>query len=298
MPNLTEIEDSDAVDSIYAARAVVYVEAEEDSEVFARLVGMHAAQKVDFKAPRSGHSGWEAVCDQVERERQSGNLDVFGLIDGDAAACLGRWRDLIDAEGVIFDLCRSRGMLCLADHELENLLLRFGGICAYLADDVALNKLSSRAQADIEETLRRLTRRFFHAAVLRYAVQHLHHSGRRYPAVTVGRLQDSSVRTGAIRTDLKERTDRAGLDWGDFLAQVYEIKGALRGRFRKESMSTALRSVHLLRLADGKELMKKMISCYKASTKTHGHLVQTLVGSEYASEFRSQILHALVKETC
>ena len=297
MPNLTEIEDSDAVDSIYAARAVIYVEAEEDSEVFARLVGMGASQVVDFKAPRHGHGGWEAVCDQVERERQSGNLDVFGLIDGDAAACLGRWRDLIDADGVIFDLCRSRGMLCLADHELENLLLRFGGICAYLADDVALNKLSSRSQADIEETLQRLTRRFFHAAVLGYAIQHLHHSGKRYPAVTVGRLQDSSIRTGAIRTDLKERTDGAGLDWEDFLAQVYEIKGALRCRFRRESMSAASRSVHLLRLADGKELMKKMISCYKASARTHGHLVQTLVGSEYAKEFRSRILESLVKET-
>lgn len=297
MPNLTEIEDSDAVDSIYAARAVVYVEAEEDSVVFARLVGMHAAQMVDFKAPRNGHGGWAAVCDQVERERQSGNLDVFGLVDGDAAACLGRWRDLVDAEGVIFDLCRSRGMLCLADHELENLLLRFGGICAYLADDVALSKLSSRSQADIELTLHRLTRRFFHAAVLGYAVQHLHHSGKRYPAVSVGVLQDSSVRTGAIRTDLKERAEHSGLDWKDFLAQVYEIKGALRGRFRRESMSAASRSVHLLRLADGKELMKKIIGCYKASSRTHGHLVQTLVGSEYATEFRARILGALSKKT-
>lgn len=296
MPNLTEIEDSDAVDSIYAARAVVYVEAEEDSEVFARLVGMHSAEKVDFKAPRNGHGGWQAVCDQVERERQGGNLDVFGLIDGDAAACLGQWRDLIDANGVIFDLYQRRGMLCLADHELENLLLRYGGICAYLADDVALNKLSSRSLADIEETLRRLTRRFFHAAVLRYAVQHFHHSGRRYPAVTVGRLQDSSVRTGAVRTDLKRRTDRAGLNWEEFVAQVYEIKGALRERFRKEGMSASLRSIHLLRLSDGKELLKKMISIYNANVRTQGHLVQTLISSEYAKEFRSHILKAVTKE--
>lgn len=297
MPNLSEIEDSDAVDSIYAARAVVYVEGKEDSDVFARLLGMHAGQKVDFKAPGNGLGGWEAVCDQVQRERQSGNLDVFGLIDGDAAACLGRWRELIDAEGVIFDLCRSQGMLCLADHELENLLLRFGGICTYLEDDVALNKLSSRAQADIENTLRRLTRRFFHAAVLGYAVQHLHQAGKRYPAVTVGRLQDSSVTTGAVRTELRERAVGAGLDWKEFLAQVYEIKGALRARFQKESMPAVIRSVHLLRLADGKELMKKMISCYKASSRTHGHLVQTLVSSEYANEFRARIFEILIKKT-
>lgn len=118
MPNLTEIEDSDAVDSIYAARAVVYVEAEEDRAVFARLVGMRAAQDVDFKVPRPGYGGWKAVYDKVEGERRNGNLDVYGLIDGDVASCLGRWRDLIDANGVIFHLCDSGGMLCLADHEL------------------------------------------------------------------------------------------------------------------------------------------------------------------------------------
>lgn len=293
MPNLTEIEDSDAVDSIYVARAVVYVEAEEDSDVFARLVGMRGAQNVDFKAPRNGHGGWEAVCTQVEGERRGGNLGVYGLVDGDAAACLGQWRKLVDAQGIIFHLCRSRGILCLADHELENLLLQYGDICGYLVNDVTLSRLSSRDQADVEETLRRQTRRFFHAAVLGYAVQHLHYSGKRYPAVTVGRLQNSLVRTGAIRTDLKERADRANLNWDEFLAQVYEIKGALRERFRNEGMSEALRSTHLLRLADGKELMKKMISCYNANARTHGHLVQTLIGSEYANEFRREIMEAV-----
>ena len=269
----------------------------EDSEVFARLVGMHAAQKVDFQGSYETATVDGRLCaTKLNENVESGNLrDVFGLIDGDAAACLGRWRDLFDAKGVIFHLCGSRGILCLADHELENLLIRYGDICGYLADDVALSRLSSRARADIEETLRRLTRRFFHAAVLGYAIQNLHHSGKRYPVVTVGRLQISSVRTGAIRTDLKMRTASAGLNWDDFLAQVYEIMSALRGRFRKEGMSAAMRSIHLLRLADGKELMKKMISCYKANARTQGHLVHTLIGSEYANDFRGQILEAVAK---
>ena len=190
MPNLAEIEDSDAVDSIYVGRAVVYVEAEEDSDVFARMVGMREAQNVDFKAPGNGNGGWAAVCDQVERERRSGNVSVYGLIDGDAASCLGQWRKLIDARGAIFQLGGSGGILSLADHELENLLLRNGDICGYLVNDVTLGQLSSRSQADIEEMLRQQTRRFFHAATLGYAVQDFHYSGMRYPTVTVGRLQE------------------------------------------------------------------------------------------------------------
>ena len=180
-------------------------------------------------------------------------------------------------------------MLSLADHELENLLLRNGDISGYLVDDVALGRLSSRNRADVEKTLRQQTRKVFPCRYIGIRVQHFHYSGIRYPTVSVGRLQDSSVRTGAIRTDLRDRTVEAGEDWNKLLTQVYEIKDALRERFRKEGMSRALRSDHLLRLADGKEVMKKMISLYNGSNRTHGHLVQTLVGSEYAREFRRQI---------
>lgn len=296
MPNLTEIQDSDAVDSIYVARSVVYVEADEDSEVYARLLGMKVTQKVDFKAPGGGQGGWMAVCKQVARERQSGNLDVYGLIDGDAASCLGQWRDLVEAKEVIVELRHGRGILCLADHELENLLLRYGGICAYLADDVALNQLSSRTEEDIEQTLRRLTWRFFYAAVLGYAVQHLNYSGKQYPTPAVGQLQMSSVSTGAIRAKLKLGIENVGLDWGYFKKQVYEIMNTLRKRFQREGMSATQRSDHFLRLADGKELLKKMIGHYDANVKIQGHLVQTLIGSDYAEEFRVHVLKIVAKE--
>ena len=60
MPKFSEIGNSDAVDSVYAARAVVYVEADVDSIVFARIVGMCDAQKVAFKAPRVDGGGYNA----------------------------------------------------------------------------------------------------------------------------------------------------------------------------------------------------------------------------------------------
>ena len=56
MPKLSEIGNSDAVDSAYASRAVVYVEAHVDSDVFTRMVGMAYAHRVDFK-PRASTEG-------------------------------------------------------------------------------------------------------------------------------------------------------------------------------------------------------------------------------------------------
>ena len=295
MPDLSEIGDSDAVDSAYAARAVVYVEAEVDSGVFARLVGMGGAQEVDFKVPRQGHGGWKAVCDQVSRERENGNERVFGLIDGEAAASLGSWQELVGATGAIFPLRGQEGMLCLADHELENLLLRYGDICEYLEDDVTLAKASTRSRAEIEGTLRRRTRRFFHAAVLGYAVQHFHYCGQRYPEVNAGKFQDLKVSSKSIRANLEKNATGRGLSWEAFVALVYSIKGALRSRFRQEALPTEIRLLHLLRLADGKELLKRIVGDYKATKKIEGHLFRKIINSDYAAIFRNEILDAVQK---
>ena len=136
MPKLSDIGNSDAVDSVYAARAVVYVEADVDSVVFARIVGMSDAQKVAFKAPRAHGGGYSAVCAQVGRERGNGNHRVFGLIDGEAAATLGSLCELIAATSAIFPLPNYDGVFCLAQHELENLMLLHGDICGFLVHGV------------------------------------------------------------------------------------------------------------------------------------------------------------------
>ena len=121
MPKLSEIGNSDAVDSAYASRAVVYVEAYADSEVFARMVGMAYAHRVDFKAPRAHGGGCQAVRIQVRQEREKGNYRVFGLIDGESAPAFGCLDDLIVAKGAIFPLSSNDGVFCLATHELEKI---------------------------------------------------------------------------------------------------------------------------------------------------------------------------------
>ena len=141
MPKFSEIGNTDAVDSVYAARAIVYVEADVDSDVFARIVGMSGAHDVDFKVPLSGGSGYIAVCTQVDHERGSGNDRVFGLIDGEAAASLGNLCELIAANTAIFPLSNHDAVFCLADHELENLMLLYGDVCGFLVKDVRAHQV-------------------------------------------------------------------------------------------------------------------------------------------------------------
>ena len=293
MPKLSEIGNSDAVDSVYAARAIVYVEAHADSEVFQRIVGMPNAHKVDFKAPRPDGGGYKVVCAQVHQERQNGNHQVFGLIDGESAAPLGSLDDLIAAKGAIFSLSSNDGVFCLAAHELENLMLLHGDICGFIVDDVKLNELSTRNRAEVEKTLRRLARRFFNAAILKYASLHLGNGDKKYPLVEVGRFQEMKDSTQSIRTALTKVIVDSGWDGDVFLRQVFEIITAVRRRFRDENLSGRVRSSHMIRLSDGKGLMKCMVSHYQTFNKIEGHLVRKLVSSEYAGEFREEILAAV-----
>ena len=295
MPKLSEIGNSDAVDSAYAARAIVYVEAEVDSAVFARIVGMGSAQEVDFKAPRIEGGGYSAVCAQVNQERGNGNFRVFGLIDGEAAVTLGSLSELIAANSAIFPLPGHDGVYCLAEHELENLMLLYGDICGYLVSDVTLPHLSTRNRSEIEKTLRDLTLRFFIAAILKYAALHLRHGGVLYRPVDVGRFQDMTANTKSIRAALKKDIVDAGLDWDIFSDQVIAIVCELRQRFRNENLSREARSFHMLRLSDGKGLMIRLRSEYNASNRIEGHLVEKLVGSDYADIFRGEILTAVAE---
>ena len=293
MPKLSEIGNSDAVDSAYAARAIVYVEADVDSVIFARIVGMDDAHRVDFKAPRVDRGGFKAVCTQVDHERGNGNHLVFGLIDGEAAAALGNLYELIAATSTIFPLSDHEGVFCLAEHELENLMLLHGDICGYLANDVALPKLLTRDRTEIEKTLRCLTLRFFMAAVLKYAALHLRRTGALYRPVDVGKFQERAASTKSIREALKKDIIDSGLDWNAFCVQAIAIICALRQRFRAEGLSSEARSVQMLRLSDGKGLMNRLRSEYSASRKMEGHLVDKLVGSSYAGVFCSEILAAI-----
>ena len=159
--------------------------------------------------------------------------------------------------------------------------------------DVALANLATRNRAEIEKTLRDLTRRFFTAAILKYAALHLRHGGEHYQLVDVGRFHDRTASTKSIWTALQDDIVNSGLDWDTFRDQVIAITCTLRQRFHDENLSWETRSLHMMRLSDGKGLMTRLKRHYNASNRIEGHLVDRLVSSTYAGVFRGEILTAV-----
>ena len=192
-----------------------------------------------------------------------------------------------------FPLSNHDGVFCLAEHELENLMLLHSDICGFLVNDVPLAHLSTRDRAEIEQTLKGLSRRFYTAAVLKYSALHLRHRGSPYPLVVVGRLHDKTTSPKSIRTALHNEIVNSGLRWDTFRDQVLAITRALRRRFHDENLSGEARSRHLLRLSDGKCVMTGMKYHYNASNRMEGHLIDRLIESAYASVFRGEILTAV-----
>ena len=174
-------------------------------------------------------------------------------------------------------------------------MLLYGDVCGFLVKDVKLTELSSRNATEVERTLRGLTRRFFSAAMLKYAALHLRYEGKHYRPVNVGRFQDMDATTKSIRTALKKEIIDSGMDWDVFRGQVLKIICALRRRFHDENLSGEKRSFHFLRLADGKGLMNRLRSEFNASSRMDGHLIDKLASSNYAGVLREEILTAVAE---
>src|SRR5579859_7381130 len=129
MPRLSEIGDTNAVDDRYAAKVIIYVEADDDETIFYALSGPGIREYIEFKPPSALGRGAGSVAHEV-RSRCSGNSKIFGLIDGEMAAASGAVDQLIQCDSLLFILSgeESDGLIFLGHHEIENLLLKHGDL--------------------------------------------------------------------------------------------------------------------------------------------------------------------------
>lgn len=291
MPRLSAIGNADTVDSQYADRTVVYVEAPMDSTVFERLMGMDNAARITFKTPTVEGGGYSMVCAQVAKDRLQ-NLPVFGLLDGEAAAHLGGLEQLLDCATTIFDVPAQPGIFFLNEHELENLLIMYGDACEFLVHNVALAGVGSRTREQIEARLGYLTRRFFIAAILKYAALKLREAGEFYALVNAKRFGHDGSSTKVILQALKAEITQAGLDWAKFRAEVFRITRLLRKKFKDEGLQPEACEQHLLRLADGKNLMITLGKDFEAGKAWEGQLLNRYLRSPQAGRLRDELLVA------
>jgi hypothetical protein len=291
MANLSQIEDPDALDNRYADKVIVYVEGEGDQRLFSRIVGPDVADRLEFKTPADATGGCGFVVSRVKAERVT-NDKIFGLVDGETAANHGATDALLDCDGTLFALptvAGLEGVIFLSGHELENLVLLHGEIYELIAKNVGLSAMGKASAADMRKTLLALTPRFFIAALLKYASLYVGLTVGASVSIKGGLFVDPKASTVALVRQLRQQVVEAGGDWAMYKAEIGRILQRLRARFKAEAVTGEGVSDHLIRLADGKNLLLGLRrSC--AGVPKDGLLADALTRPPYADRFRAELL--------
>lgn len=116
MPSLSQLGDSDAVENKYVDRVILYVEGEDDRNIFSFYLLQQYEDKIEIKTPSVLGGGGNSVINRVNQERAV-NQKVFGIVDGDVLLTKGHltpfkesfghsdWIQNSEYEGIYFFPC-------------------------------------------------------------------------------------------------------------------------------------------------------------------------------------------------
>ncbi len=294
MPSLRTLGDAEELDNLYIDKCVIYVEGEHDQKIWERVVGPDVADRIEFKVPQISGSGYELVCRRVASERPK-NEKIFGLIDGEVASAYAQVESLILCSDPIFVLNDAAldGILFIAEHEVENLLLRFSGVSSFILNDVRIAGAGTRDINVIEKELGDLARRFFVAALCKYASAHLRARGSTAGILNVDRFRSRTESTRDIVKSIKTRLAEEGpAHVTDLMREIRSIMKVFRAHVRGQTFE--FRQTQILRLAEGKGLLIAVRQRWGMSANSEGHLLDHVSRSPYASEFRDSLLDLTV----
>ncbi len=288
MANLSQISDPAELDNIYIGKVVVYVEAESDANLFGVLVGPGHAERIEFKIPPEGGTGCGPAIARVKSERAT-NKKVFGLIDGEAAASshLGFEKMLECVEPTfVVDDPELDGVLFLAEHEAENILLRHTDVCHYVVKDRTLAGMHTRSADEVRQLINRVVDRYFSSAVCKYTSARLHSARAISGILDSGMFFNDLSRTGFLKL-LKAKVTAAGCSWEVFRSEFKSLLRLIKARF--DTMEEVLKSAERKRLSDGKSVLAKIQNVYGVNKYWEGHLADELAKLPYATEFRENV---------
>lgn len=294
MPKLSAIVDTEELDNLYADKAIVYVEGESDEAVFTVLAGPDIGDRLEFKVPKTGGSGYHAVRDRVLEERGRGNAKIHGLLDGEASASFGHILHLIENRETLFQTTDPAldGLIFLSETELENLILCHAGVAEFLTNNVTLTGIGGQDLEAHRSDLVSLSQRFYLLAMMKFAAGELHRTGTPCKQVDklAGRFQTTES-TLKITREIKASIEKDGGDWNAFVTKLNELMGRVRERFADDGTRPPPKERQVRRLADGKGLLKRVIGKNNGQRNWEGHLVERLRQSPYAADFRQALLH-------
>ncbi len=290
MADLSSFADSDALDNRYSGKTIIYVEGEPDEKIYQNIVGYDMAHLLEFKVPNCQGSGCAVVINEVKKQRET-NQKVFGLLDGEEAVSLGGLEAFVGCTGQLFSFpaALSEGLFFLSGHEVENILILYGKFCEHISKETTLRDLGKLDINDIQRSLYIANRRFFMAALAKYASRSLKLAGKNIDIVATGRFQNKDKVKDILSAYRKDIED-AGLKWSDFVNEARKTMRLVRGRFKAQALQSEEKNSQLIRMTDGKGLLTRMKQKFNPQAKWEGHLAHTLYQPEYADRFRNDLI--------
>lgn len=294
MPRLGAFRDNDELDNAAADKTIVYVEGPDDVSFFYNLAGPDVRDRLEFKTPESG-TGYHEVKKRVAELRPA-NGKVHGLLDGEAAVALGHIEAFLKADEAI---CRVdeetlEGLVFLAEHELENLMICHTRLARFIVNDVVVGEIGVRNEGEVQDAIDTLALRYFLFSIIKFTMIAFHSD--QQPCKGIGKIggQFISRNVGSARLmadDVRPEISPQ-VDWGDFLAAMHGLVRTIHERHDELALDEAARRRDRLRIADGKMLLKHIKKRYAGTGKWDGHLHDQLAQSEYSQKFRDALLVA------
>lgn len=136
MGSFKDIGDSKSVNSKYSGRAIIYLESQEDYQIFFERWFYDEGEFLEFKSSDFGSGGGcTNVMKNVEDDRQK-DISSFGIVDRDALMQQQKWLELWEADDIKYKKFKPFGKYIhlLCRWEVENYLFDIDEIELLLAD--------------------------------------------------------------------------------------------------------------------------------------------------------------------
>lgn len=285
MPSLSALSDTTALRHRYVRRVVVYVESGSDVNLFRTIVGPGFNEHIQFETPPEKGQGCGPAKAYVAKYRKD-NPRIYALLDGEAAVPEANgFEQFVKTDAAIFTMDVPEGVLYLADHEAENVLLRQTDIVAYIADQVTLADMGKHKPEEIAEKVSAIVERQFAGALCKYASYLLHAQGK-IEGVLSG-THAKQCPDDEIWSLLKDRVVKGNCTWQIFKAELDKVRDRVVSEL--EGMDEAGKTSTTWRLADGKIALKQMQNAYGLNATWEVPLAKQVAQSDYAKRFREDL---------
>lgn len=285
MPDLSSLRDSTALRHRYVRKVIVYVESDSDANLFRTIVGPGYNEYIQFEIPPEKGRGCGPARAYVDKYRKD-NPQIYALLDGEAAVPeVDGFERFVKSDSAIFSLHMPEGILYLADHEAENILLRYTNIVAVIVDQTTLADLGKHKQEEVTASVSAIIERQYLGALCKYASYLLHADGKIDGVLSGTHATDASDID--IMKLLEARVLSNSCEWQTFATELEKVRQRIL--LHMETLDEVGKSTTKWRLSDGKIALKHVQRTYSINATWEVSLAKEVAQSEYARLFRADL---------